>query len=162
MPTIYIRRHVESGRVETLQRDPSDGDQIGGRMDSGANNSGPDGHSRETMRARLGVRDSLSTNFHPTLHSRSRQLGLGSALGEVDDTSRWTSTTTTTDDHQMAGGRTLSFSHYTTEGIFIHGGPPLGSFLESLRPQAAAPRRRRVVLEWEFSLTISGNSQIIA
>ena len=35
-------------------------------MDSGANNSGPDGHSRETMRARLGVRDSLSTNFHPT------------------------------------------------------------------------------------------------
>ena len=71
-----------------------------------------------------------------------------------------------TDDHhrdsQMAGGRTLSFSHYTTEGIFIHGGPPLGSFLEPSRPRAAAPRRRRVVLEWEFSLTISGNSQIIA
>lgn len=54
-------------------------------------------------------------------------------------------------------GRAFSFSHYTTEGIFIHGDPPLGSFLEPPRQHAAAPRRRRARLEWEFSLPLSGN-----
>ena len=66
-----------------------------------------------------------------------------------------------TDDDKLAGGRlsgrAFSFSHYTTEGIFIHGDPAFRPPLEPPRPQAAAPRRRRARLEWEFSLPLSGN-----
>ena len=70
---------------------------------------------------------------------------------------------TATDDHQMAGWeRAFSFSHYTTEGIFIHGDPPLGSFLEPPRPRAATSETRDHALEWEFSLTIPGNAFITA
>ena len=130
-------------------------------MDSGTNNSGPDDTDNGGCERDWGFETHSRRTFTRVTHSRSRQLGLGSALGDTDDT-----LTMDVDDHhrdsQMAGGRTLSFSHYTTEGIFIHGDPAFRPSLEPPRPRAATPRRRRVVLEWEFSLTISGNSQIIA
>ena len=58
----------------------------------------------------MGVRDSLSTNFHPTLHSRSRQLGLGR---RARDTSRWTPPTTT-DDRWLVGETPEHFHFHTT------------------------------------------------
>lgn len=126
-----------------------------------ATDSGPDGTDDGGCERDWG----FETQHRHSLTRASDLSASGAELGDVgvlDDT-------LTDDDHrrrQMAGWRglerALSFSHYTTEGIFIHGGPPLGSVLEPLRPRAATPRRRRAVLEWEFSLTISGNSQIIA
>lgn len=59
---IYIRRHVESGWVETLQgpfRQSHDGWANGQRSQQ----LWPRRHSQQTMRARLGVRDSTSALF---------------------------------------------------------------------------------------------------
>ena len=132
-----------------------------GRMDSGANNSGPD----DTDNGRCERDWGFETQHRHSLTRASDLSASGAELGDVgvlDDTL----TTDVTDHHQLAGWRglerALSFSHYTTEGIFIHGDPAFRPSLEPPRPRAAAPRRRRGVLEWEFSLPISGNSQIIA
>ena len=138
---------------ETLRRRPFGRDQV-----SGANNSGPDGtddggcerdwgfetHSRRTFTR-------LSTLGHDNSAS-------GDALG---DTSRWTPPTTTATVRWQVG-RAFSFSHYTTEGIFIHGDPAFRPPLEPSRPRAATSETRDHALEWEFSLTIPGNAFITA
>ena len=126
-------------------------------MDSGANNSGPD----DTDNGRCERDWGFETQHRHSLTRASDLSASGAELGDVGNT-----LTMDVDDHhrdsQMAGGRALSFSHYTTGGIPVSGDPAFRPFLEPPRPHAAAPRRRRGVLEWEFSLTISGNSQISA
>ena len=92
---------MASGQV----RDPSDG-EVGGRMDSRANSSGPDGTHKNNVSEIGGSRLDLGTLRARVTHSRSRQLGLESALGDTDDTSRWTSTMAT-DDQQMAGWESI-------------------------------------------------------
>ena len=158
MVWIYIRRHVESGRVETSRTESRQdakcwangqrSQQLWPRRTLARDNESEIGGSRLTL-------DELSPDSPLSVTTaRSRERARGQHSGR--------SATDTVDDHQMAGGRALSFSHYTTEGIFIHGDPAFLPSLEPPRPRAAAPRRRRARLEWEFSLTISGNSQIIA
>ena len=89
-------------------------------MDSGANNSGPDDTDNGGCERDWG----FETQHRHSLTRASDLSASGAELGDVgvlDDT-------LTDDDHrrrQMAGWRglerALSFSHYTTEGIFIHG-----------------------------------------
>ena len=89
-------------------------------MDSGTNNSGPDDTDNGRCERDWGFETHSRRTFTRLTHSEASE----SALGDTDDTDRHPTTDTVDDHHrdsQMAGGRTLSFSHYTTEGIFIHG-----------------------------------------
>lgn len=148
---------METELVETLRRDPSDG-EVGGEWTA---SSGPDGTDDGGCERDWG----FETRPRHSSRSGHDNSASGAELGDVgvlDDTL----TMDVTDDDKLAGGRlsgrAFSFSHYTTEGIFIHGDPPLGSLLEPPRPRAATSETRDHALEWEFSLTIPGNCVVAA
>lgn len=153
---IYICRHWKPGWLETGQV----GDKVGGVTTGGqwTASSGPDGTDDGGCERDWG----FETHSRRTFTRVTRSEASETALGEVGNTDRHP----TTDGHRRPSDgrleRAFSFSHYTTEGIFIHGDPPLGSFLEPPRPRAATSETRDHALEWEFSLTIPGNAFITA
>ena len=118
-------------------------------MDSGANNSGPDDTDNGGCERDWGFETHSRRTFTRVSHSEASE----SALGEVDDTDRHPTTDTVDDHHrdsQMAGGRTLSFSHYTTEGIFIHGGPAFRPSLEPPKRLSESPKRETMLWSGSF------------
>ena len=130
----------------------------GGRMDSRAHSPGPDGTHKKQCERDWGFE---TRPRHSSRSGHSLSVTTTRPRERARDTSRWTSTMAT-DDQQMAGWESISFLHYTTEGIPVSGDPAFRPPLEPPRPQATVPGRRRAGLEWEFSLTVSGNSQISA
>lgn len=153
---ICICRHWKPGWLETGQV----GDKVGGVTTGGqwTASSGPDGtddggcerdwgfetHSRRTFTrlSTLGHDNSASGDALGTHHDGRRRRPPRQSDGRLE--------------------RAFSFSHYTTEGIFIHGDPAFRPPLEPPRPRAATSETRDHALEWEFSLTIPGNAFITA
>ena len=126
-----------------------------------ATDSGPDGTDDGGCERDWGFETHSRRTFTRVTRSEASEASENVLGRRARDTSRWTSTTTTATVRWQVG-RAFSFSHYTTEGIFIHGDPPLGSFLEPPRPRAATSETRDHALEWEFSLPLSGNAFITA
>ena len=115
-------------------------------MDSGANNSGPDDTDNGGCERDWG----FETQHRHSLTRASDLSASGAELGDVGNTL----TMDATDDHhrdsQMAGGRTLSFSHYTTEGISIHGDPAFRPSLEPPKRLSESPKRETMLWSGSF------------